>query len=320
MVAVRRFGPLLVGALLLATYLARLDYHELAVHIDAFRWWAGAGVLVLNLVPGLLKLARWRILTGPVDVGLGRRYLAVNAGFFLGLVTPGTAGELARGLLVGDRSPRLLGTLLLEKVTDLGTLCLFALFAGVASVAPANVASLLCAAILVLAIGVVWLGLRFDSVLTAVPRIMLRVVLPQSRLQDTKQAYWEFHRFASNRVLLASSALFSSALWLVSLAQMYLIFQGLGASAPLRTIALVYFLPYLVGVVSMIPLGIGVFELGAGNVSAALGSNAASAALIPLLFRALVTLPLIVFGYVCHLILVFNSRHADPSEKSGVAT
>src|SRR6185436_4764050 len=131
--------------------------------------------------PGVLKVARWRILTGPVDIGLGRRYLAVNAGFFLGLVTPGTAGELTRGLLVGDRSPRLLATLLLEKVTDLGTLALCVLLSGIAYLASARLAALAIVPVLFLAVGAGWLALRFDRLLTFIPKVALRFVLSPAR-------------------------------------------------------------------------------------------------------------------------------------------
>lgn len=308
MAALRRFGPLVAGTVLLLMYLARISYAELLRHAGGFPWWTAAGVLALNFVPGILKLARWRMLTGPVAAGRAKRYLAVNAAFFWGLVTPGTAGELARASLLGDRSGRGVAVVLLEKFTDMGVLALCVVFAGIAHLVSARGAALLALPILALSFGAVRLLLRYDRLFTVVPKAMLAILLTPSRLSDAKQMYWDFHRLAKDTGLFFRSALFSAMLWLLPLAQMVLLYRGLGAHLPVGAVALGFFLPYLAGVLSMVPLGIGVFDLGLGRMSVLFGSAAGAAALGPVFFRALVTLPLILFGYGCHWALSLSRR------------
>ena len=264
----------------------------------------------LPVVPGILKLVRWRMLTGPVAASRTDRYLAVNAGFFWGLVTPGTAGEVTRAFLLGDRVGRGVAIIVLEKVADSGVLVLCVVLAGITHLVSAWAAALLAVPILALALCAVRASVRNDRLFTAIPKLFLGLLLAPARLRDVQDIYWEFHRLAQDTGLFVRSALFSAMLWLLMLAQMVLLCRGLGSDLPVGTVALGFFLPYLAGVVSMVPLGIGVFDLGVGRMLGLYGSAAGMVAVAPLFFRVLVTLPLVVFGYGCHWALSLKRRRA----------
>lgn len=298
------------GTVLLVLYLKGLDYSTLLRSARTFPVGIAAAVVAINVLPGGIKYLRWRhFLT---ERGLGvegwRGYLAVNASFYLGLVTPGTAGELSRAWVSeSDEAGRATAVVAFEKLTDFAVLLL--LVAGSAAVQFTEglrswaVVGAACVGV----VGLYALFLRYDGLVTTPVKYLLQRAVSQERRESLRDAYWEFYELLDDRKLTLLSAVASAALWIVTLAQMQLIFAGLGWELPLKTTALALFLPYLLGVVSLIPLGLGVFEIVMSRVTeiGILASVAGGTALGPLFFRFLVTLPLVVGGYACHLSLTF---------------
>lgn len=312
----KKWSLLGVGVLLFGLYLNRLDWSAIraaAVHPTIS---ISLGVVFLGLGNGLLKLRRWRQLL--VSRGVDRprslwmEYMAVNAGFFLGLVTPGTAGELARGALSEVSESRALAIVAFEKTTDLGVLLLMVLASfvtqftfGWRSWAFAGGLALLCLAAYSIYV-------RFDRMLTTPARWLLELLASADRVETARQVYWEYFEMIVDRRTLLRSSAYSFALWLLPVLQMYLILRGLGVDVMLKTAALTFLLPYLIGVVSMIPSGIGSFDFAVHAVGERAllsgGAGVAAAALAPLYFRLLVTLPLILLGLASHVYLAIRER------------
>ena len=304
---------LLAGSVLLAIYLLGLDASQLLDAARAFPLGTALAILALNLLPGLLKTARWRWLLGSAGVKsrLVPAYLAINAGFFLGLVTPGTAGELARAFSVPEARGRGLVIVTFEKVVDLVVLLGLAVAAAVAvALDGAVVWAVIATGLTVSALAYAVLVRRAPAVASVARRA--RGLLP-ARLQDrVDDALQGLGGLATRPATMAVAATVSLALWLVPFAQMWLIFRGLGLDAPLSLIAGSYFLPYLVGILSMIPLGIGSFDLSLSAVFGRYGVGGPVVGITPLLYRVLVSLPLIAFGYGCQLAMTKLASGEDP--------
>lgn len=311
----RRLLFLGAGTILLIVYLWGLDYGSLWAATGSFSLAIAATVVSLNVLPGVLKYYRWiRFLR---DRGLGssgiREYLSVNASFYLGLVTPGTSGELSRAFIANSaRKDRATAIVVFEKLTDFVVLALL----GVTSVAVQATGGLTSWVVAVGAVGLTAVGYatfrRFDHLLTRLLKWILQRTVSSSRIESLREAYWEFYELLGDRKLAAISFLVSLALWGVTLLQMHLIFYGLGWEIPLKTTALSLFLPYLAGVVSAIPLGLGVFEVSMSRlVEGGLVGLGATAELGPLFFRFLVSVPLVVGGYLCHLYLMTTPARTE---------
>jgi uncharacterized membrane protein YbhN (UPF0104 family) len=309
---IRRLLPI-AGTALLVFYLSRLDLRALGAQIGAFPPHYAAAVLALDAATGLLKAARWRAFLGRLGTRTpaGRAYLAVHAGFFMGLVTPGTAGEFSRAASLDEGRERGVAVLALEKLTDLVSLGLLAaatLAWHVAPGAPRVAALLLFAA----AIAAWYVTYPRTRALAARPlRAAARRVLPAAGGDRAGLAAAEFGRLTENARAPAASLVYSLGLWGLSLAQVVLIYRGLGLDPPLRFAALTYFLPYLVGIVSLVPLGLGTFELSLRQIGlrSAGGLPGDVVGMMPVFFRAFVTLPLVLFGYACQVALaVVRSR------------
>lgn len=304
----RRWGLLVVGTVFLLVYLQGLDYSQLVSSARTFPVGLAAAVVAANLLPGGIKYIRWRHFLDRRGLSIEgfRGYLAVNASFFLGLVTPGTAGELSRAWVdESNQKGRATAIVAFEKLTDLAVLVL--LVVGSAAVQfTEGLLSWGVVAVAFLGVAAAYaLFLRYDGLVTMPLKFLLQRAVSDERRRSLRDAYWEFYELLDDRKLTLLSAVASAALWLVTLAQMQIIFVGLGWELPLKTTALALFLPYLLGVVSLIPLGLGVFEIVMSRITeiGILASVAGGTSLGPLFFRFLVTLPLVVGGYVCHLSL-----------------
>lgn len=292
----------IVGLGFFALFLARTGVHESVPLLARLTPLAVVVVLALNATVPLLKMIRWHMLLGSCGVHVRRRDLLVpvSAGFFWGLVTPGTSGEMGRGFLLGI--PRRVGvsTVLYEKVYDaiaLLSLALAAVFARLVLDRGSSHAVAYAVAIATV------------LVLHAAPLVLARLVHADeaaangARLRDRAVRVLAATRGLARAPRVAVwSAIVSLLLWGITGAQFIILIRVLGAPTfPWSGVGLGFFVPYIAGIVSLVPLGLGVLEL---TVSALLARyyavSPATAHATALAFRLLVTLPFVLWGFACY--------------------
>ena len=314
----RRLGLLVFGSLLFAAYLARLDWAAVGSSWMYFPGAVAAGVILLNLFTGALKYGRWSMLLRTRSITARGRpfeeYMAINAGFFLGLVTPGTSGELARGAfsdVAGSRAVAIVG---FEKICDFGILLLMVAGSAVVQFTSGLTSWLVSALIAIITLGAYLTFLRFDRFVTAPLSWLLGKIGSERHVEAARGVYWEFYELLKDRRSLVYSAGFSFLLWSLPVVQMHMILNGLDNGVPLKTSAFVFLFPYLVGILSMIPAGIGAFDIAAhqlgGRAISLAGATGEIGSFAPLYFRLLVTVPLIVLGYASQLWLNARKKSA----------
>ena len=254
-------------------------------------------VIGINGFVLLLKTWRWHILLSQLNITLPWRILfrSVSSGFYLGLVSPGTTGEFARILKVPVKPSLGFFTIALEKVTDLGVLTCFSIAGLVYWVYPKG--GILLGAVIPLMILVV-MFLSLGSIKKwSHPRI--EWMFKRLRVKDI--AWKEALPYFGRKWILCMSIGVSFLLWVIPGFQYYLICRAIHIDIGIKSIIISLYTPYLAGVLSMIPFGLGVFEIGAsqllGRISG--GQEAIGASL--LLFRLLSTLPLVMFGLGCFI-------------------
>lgn len=309
----KRYILLGLGSALLAFYLARLDYDILVQRLDGFPLEYAIWIMALNALVGLVKVGRWRLLLSSrsFDGQFLDQYLAVNSSFFMGLVTPGTIGEVSRALRVAGNTSRAFGIVLFEKVMDLGVLLMLVAVAGISQFtegAQSWGALLGCITI----VTVVYAAFcKWHDPFRRPVKLLAQKLLSRHHVEAVRSAYRELYDLMRDPWTVIGTAAVSLLLWLLPLGQMALIYEGLGLDLYLKVVALLYFLPYLVGVLSMVPLGLGTFELSLGAVAMSAGVNGRPVigiiAIAPVLYRVLVTLPLVIFGYGCQALLTLRS-------------
>ena len=312
----KRAALLALGTALFAVYLVRLDWIAVRASRATFPVAVAFLVILLNLLTGALKYGRWSQLLR--KRGIEQRgnqldeYFAINAGFFLGLVTPGTSGELARSALSEVPSTRALAIIGFEKISDLGVLLLMVAGSAVVQFTSGTTSWVASILILLVTVSAYVLFLRYDRLVTGPFRFLLERFGKSSHVETARGVYWEFYELLGDRRTLVYSALFSALLWTLPVVQMHLILSGLDGQVPFKTSAFVFLFPYLIGILSMIPAGIGAFDIAAGQFGGRAiemaGAAGSLGSLAPLYFRVFVTVPLIVLGYLCHIALDLKRR------------
>lgn len=274
-----------------------------------------AAVLLLSAAVPVLKLLRWHVLLAACGVHVARRKLLVpvSAGFFWGLVTPGTSGEVSRGFLLGIARRVSVATVIYEKVYDSLALVGMAVGALVARLLYARTGSHVlewCA------------GAATVGILLAAPCIVARrtplshdgasaegTPIPglRGRIDRLIAATGELAR--SPRITVVSAAT-SCTMWLLTGAQFVLLVRVLGAPAfPWTGMGLGFFVPYIAGIVSLVPLGLGVLELTVSTLLAHYYSvGAPTAHATALAFRIVVTLPFVLWGFACYSFQALQAR------------
>jgi uncharacterized protein (TIRG00374 family) len=314
---VRKYLPLALGTILLILYFGRTDLRTLYDKALAFPPSLALVIVLMNAACGAIKTLRWKrfLARGGVNVAFGPAFVAVHAAFFMGLVTPGTAGELVRAASLESGHDQGMAILVFEKLCDLGVLAvLVALTVGGFVGGPR---------ILLLAVGTVgvaclvayYLWARHRGVVLRPLRRVLTKLVNSEGVKGAERVYGLFQGLIASPRVVAASVLYSLSLWTVSLIQVALIYRGLHVRPSWGFVALSYFLPYFVGIVSFVPLGIGAFDLTLRQLaeSASTAVPAALGSLVPAFFRLFVTVPLVLFGYGCQAAMTFvRSRGRQP--------
>jgi uncharacterized protein (TIRG00374 family) len=300
---------LLLGLVFFGLFLRKIELDDLR-NIQFLTAKFVVAIIAINVFVLLLKTWRWHFLLSRFHIRLsqGALFRSVASGFSLGLVSPGTTGEFARILKLPVEPRYAVSTTLFEKVTDIGVLAYLS-FMGIFFLAfpSAGLALSLVVPLLLVA------GLSFAVVRSGVIRnAMSRMVIKSLRL-DAIELGSIFSTLKSTRVVFVS-ILVSLLLWIAPGIQYYMICRALNIQISFQGLVMSFYGPYLLGVISMIPLGFGVFDLGASRMLVRSLNEASGLADVSIiLFRSLSTLPLVLFGLTCFL---YTMMRKNPKEST----
>ena len=135
---------LLVSGIAIGVLVTVIDIGETARILAQTNLWFVAATMLLVPAQVLLRTLRWRLLLPPGPDGerpaVGRVMPVLLAGYLGNLILPARLGEPARAYLLARRErigfAPVLGSVLLERVIDLGSLALVGVWAAVQSGAP----------------------------------------------------------------------------------------------------------------------------------------------------------------------------------------
>lgn len=117
--------PRLIGLLILAALLLRVDWNLFLKIMGIANTWLLTGAFLLTLPMIFIKADRWRILVSLQDFQIKRKdaFLYYLSGIFMGIVTLGRIGELARALYLKEQGfPSLaqaISTVIADRLLDI---------------------------------------------------------------------------------------------------------------------------------------------------------------------------------------------------------
>jgi uncharacterized protein (TIRG00374 family) len=257
---------------------------------------AVSSIFILSILFLLLKTWRWSFLLRQFGIKLSRTTLlkSVASGFYLGLVTPGTSGEFARVINTPIGKSLGISIIILEKAADFILLFYFSSIGILFLCFPeldVKWSILFPLPFLGLFLIILW---RIKPFFRFIKKKLLK------KLNFSEDRFNNITEVLRGRNVIAVCVIVSALLWIIPGIQFYLICHAVQIDMHYKELVVSFYGPYLIGIVSMIPLGIGIFDIGTSNILSRLFHYSKELSnMSMLLFRILVTLPLVIFGFIC---------------------
>ena len=253
---------------------------DLREALERFNWMLVPVALALVGTSYVIRYVRWSYFLKTLKVDLERR--ADVAIFTAGLamtISPGKFGEVLKSVLIfkvsGDPIAKTAPGVVAERLTDGVGMAAWGLFGALALGLGPRVP--------ILFLGITVAGvlvLRSKRLSTSLSKGLERV----PKLNSLSSRVTEFHG-ASNQLLspvpLVVGSVLAFVIWSLEILAVYTIVRGVGSAVPFLEIAFIFAVSSIVGLLSMLPGGIGAAETsltGLFRVVAGLGSGPAAVA------------------------------------------
>jgi uncharacterized protein (TIRG00374 family) len=311
----RRVGTGLIGLLVSAAAVAALvtviDVRETAEALGETNLWLVAATMLL--VPGqiILRTLRWRLLLPLRADGrrpsVGRVMPVLLVGYLANLVLPARLGEPARAYLLARREqigfPRVLGSVLLERVIDLASLAFVAVLAALQARAPEWIVR---GMVIVAIVGFVIVVVLVASGIARAVGLLARIFSQRAgRMRAAIEHAISFGEGANGGGFgpLAAAIVLSTLTWGFVAGTYWLAAQSLALDIRISESMLVAAVATLGTAIPSAPANIGTYEVATVVVLTALGVEAHEALAMALLTHAIVTVPFAITGAasVAHL-------------------
>jgi uncharacterized protein (TIRG00374 family) len=250
-----------------------------------FNWFLILIILALVLLGYTLRAVRWDYLLSSIDVRIRKR--ESYSIFFAGLsmaITPGKLGELIKPFIlkdkIGTRVSKSIGVVFVERFTDLIGMLILATI-GLLSFRYGTVAILAGFAIIVISLMIIYSKRLCNRII----RKFVRLPKVGKYADKIGVAYDTTYSLLSPRHLLTCTGI-SIIAWGLECFCFYLVLVGLGMEVGLLTSMFIFAFPSIIGVVSMLPGGLGVAEGSMVGLLILIGLSLSVATSATLIIRA----------------------------------
>jgi len=286
----KRFAPVLLGIIALALLLAFLG-PAIVESLQSVDYAIYSVSFLITFMVLLLLTMRFRALISGVDKGpfsFGRLFMIQSASNLFGHVSPARSGEFIKSYIMRKRTgtdyTKGIALVLAEKILDMAAICILGLFLGISLLFRPGFSNYIfstTALLIIVAAGILLLTSR--SMLGLFFRLPL--VSKKIRGKDVGNFHKIFRGILKPRSV-APPFLLTVALQLFAATRIVIIFAALGAGGSPFQMMFVYFVAMVVAVISLIPGGLGSYEIsGALLYTALLGIDLPTAAAALILLR-----------------------------------
>jgi len=286
----KRFAPVLLGIIALALLVAflgpavigplqRVDYPLYSLSF------------LITFTVLLLLTLRFRTILSNLEKGpfsFGRLFIIQSASNLLGHVSPARSGEFLKSYIMRKRTgtgyAKGVALVLAEKMLDMASICILGLFLGLAMIFRPGFSSYIFSTTVLLII--VAAGIFLMASRSAI-NLLFRLPLVSKKIRGKDAAgFHSIFRGIIKPGAVASPFLLTVALQLLAATRIIIIFAALGAGGSPFPLLFVYFVAMVVGIISLIPGGLGSYEIsGVVLYTTMLGIDLPTAAAALLLLR-----------------------------------
>lgn len=237
-------------------------------------------LIILLLVTFLifLRAYRWKLLLSASGIHLSTREILApySAGLAASVMTPGKVGDVFRCFLIDRNRIKLassLGSVMTERLQDFVLLLLLSGY-GIFSLKKLDVLPIIATALLISVLVMIFASRNFA-------RLIFRLAFPvisritngahHEKHKDSARTFYYTVRKSATRPEFYLSALLTAFIWVLEFFRISLISRFLGMQIPFFSVVSVYPAAIVVGVVTMIPGGLGTTDLSVFALLSLLG-------------------------------------------------
>ena len=297
-----KFFPI-IGLLLFVYIISKIDLHAVAqnfLNID-LRFLALAFVLTIPSL--LIKTLKWKQLVKPFNVELSLKEAASAwiSGFFIGLVTPGRVGDLARAFYLKDKMKigSALTTVVVDRILDifvLMVLSVLGIFFIITNFAvDGKVIQMIFGAFVLFTIAaIVFFQKKYASRLL---KPLFNIFVPEKYKEKLKSSYQDFYGGISilkaNKGAIAKAVILSVVAWTITFTNYFVLSLAIGLNVEYFFILMIMPIALLVEILPISFSGIGTRDAAIILFFSFIGIDANSAVSL--------SLTILIFNYIYSL-------------------
>lgn len=224
-------------------------------------------LLTLLLVTFLifLRAYRWKLLLSASGISLSMRdiFAPYSAGLAVSVITPGKVGDVFRCFLIDRSRIKLassLGSVMTERLQDLILLLLLSGY-GVFSLRRLDVVPIIATAFIIFFLITIFASRRFARFVFRLSLPVISRVVGGASHTDPARTFYYTVRKSATRPEFYLSILLTAFIWGLEFFRISMISKFLGMQIPFSSVVSVYPAAIVVGVVTMIPGGLGSTDL-----------------------------------------------------------
>ena len=292
-----------IGIILFIYIISKIDLAAVAqnfLNID-LRFLALAFVLTIPSL--LIKTLKWKQLVNPFNVELSMKegVSAWLAGFFIGLITPGRVGDLARAFYLKEKMKigSALTTVVIDRVLDIFVLMALSVLGVFFIITNFHIDGKIIQIIfgtfvLVIIAAIVFFQKKYASALL---KPLFNIFVPEKYKERLKSSYQDFYdgitTLKANKGAIAKAAMLSVIAWIITFTNYFVLSLAIGLNVEYFFILMIMPIVLLVEILPISFSGIGTRDATLILFFAIIGLSANSAVAL--------SLTILIFNYIYSL-------------------
>jgi len=289
-------------------FIAYSDFQEFSINISQFEFSYLPIILALVFLGILIRGTRQQLLYKQIEV-----YISFKTGILLyisGLsmnVTPGGAGELIKSYYLkknfGYSLAKTFPVVIMERLLDLAGIVGVLLIVGLLL---DNYSLILLMLVLLSTVSLIFVSGKKEKLFNFLLSILEKIPILKKQAASFSESYQVFGELTSAKIMTKTLGL-SFLVWITDAIMVYFIFIGFNLNFDIIFSTFSMYSSLLLGVLTMVPAGVGVTEVSFVEILRGEGIDTATSTSLVILFRLVTIWFLTVLGFCATRYFIKNN-------------